>query len=325
MVKWKVVGLGIGIIIAFYVLFFVLPGVLGIQVELFSYPLIFLAIILVGMFMGISGFLPYTWGKIFRYISYFCLFILILLLELNVMKIVFEKYHTREITLEACKTLFGEKDKPENVMDAVGIWSCITTGYFPSKGGDLGWTIFAIFYLILPFAFIWTFLYGLMSGMGLESWFGNFGKSANILLSFIISLYATRQLFGFFLLDMYGYGAWGLAGVFGAIFFVKALQHMTENWFKIEQYGKELQDAMKIALEVENDAKKALYTYVNRIKSQRGQSLINSLNSIIGGRGTLQHQAFVNLSSEKQAEVEMIIREITAGRKNINDLLNALK
>jgi hypothetical protein len=52
-------------------------------------------------------------------------------------------------------------------------------------------------------------------------------------------MYAARQLFGFFLLDFYGYGAWGIAGVFGAAMFVLFLRNIMEKWFIIEEIAVE--------------------------------------------------------------------------------------
>lgn len=326
MVNWKLVFAGISILAALYLSFFFLPGILGIKIEVFSYPLVYLAIILTGILISISGFLPYSWGKFLRYIAYLGLFILILVLEINVMKIVLTKYPAPEIELEACKTLFGEKDKPESLMDAVGFWSCVTTGYFPSEKekADLGWTMFAIFYIILPFAFIWTFLYGTMNGINLGDLFGNFGKPATIILSFIISMYATRQIFGFFLLDMFGYGSWGLAGIFIAAALVKMLENIIERFLKIEEYGARLEDAIKTALEIEKDAKKALYIYVKGIRNYRPPSLYNALRSIVTA-GTLPYQAYSNLSSALKSQVEQTINNIISGRARIKDLLDLLK
>jgi hypothetical protein len=324
MVEWKVVILGIIISVAFYALFFlILPRILGIQIE---YPSIFIAIVLAGVFIGVSGFLPYGWGKFLRYIAYFCLFILILILELNIMKTYIERYPSQEITLENCTTLFGKKEKPENVIDVVGIWSCVTTGYFPSKEGELGWSIFAIFYIILPFAFVWTFIYGMMTGIGFKSLFGNFGKQATILLSFIISMYASRQLFGFFLLDMFGYGAWGLIGVFGAAFFTLALNHMIERWYKIEVWTKKIKDSITIALERDKNAKKALVAYLNRINQQPDDNAVLGDLYAIPVAGSVAYPAYVALTGDTRAKVNQKINEaITANvRQKINELIAIL-
>jgi hypothetical protein len=82
--------------------------------------------------------------------------------------------------------LFGTKEKPTEAWDAIAVWSCVTTGHFPSTAtySDLGWTIFFIFYLLLPFAFIWTLLYGLMKGIDLGALFGDFAGTAMTLLFF---------------------------------------------------------------------------------------------------------------------------------------------
>ncbi|MEM5853182.1 MAG: hypothetical protein QXG39_06665 [Candidatus Aenigmatarchaeota archaeon] len=325
MVNWKVFVFGVVIIVAFYATFLLIPTLFGIQLDFLSYPLVYVTLILAGIFIAISGLLPYGWGKILRNIAYFCLFVLILILEINVMKVALQRHPTQELTLEKCTTLFGEKEQPEKIIDAVSIWSCVTTGYFPKETGDLGWTIFAIFYIILPFAFIVAFLYGIMTGIGLEAIFGNVAGTVKGVLTFVISMFAMRQLFGFFLLDMFGYGAWGLAGVFLAALFVMALRNIVEKWYRIEEYGKEMQEAMKTALEIEKNAKKALYDYVKKIKGYRGTPLYQSLQSIVGGKGTLQYQAYSNLGEVLQAQVKQTIDEIISGRKSVDDLLNLLK
>jgi hypothetical protein len=243
-----------------------------------------------------------------------------------VFKTYFEKYPSQEITLEKCTTLFGKKEKPEGVMDAVGIWSCVTTGYFPSEQAELGWTMFAIFYIILPFAFIWALLYGLMTGVGLDELFGNFGKPATTLLSFIISMYAARQLFGFFLLDMFGFGAWGLAGVFGAALFVLTIRHMIEKWFAIEAWTAQVEDAIKTALNREKNAKKALVIYLNSIKGKPNQDALTDLLSIKTA-GSMAYPAYIALTSTTQSQVEQRINQATPAnvKQIINDLINLLK
>jgi len=44
----------------------------------------------------------------------------------------------------------------------------------------------------LPFTLMWVFLYGMMSEVGFQDLFGNFGSQATGLLSFVISMYAAR-------------------------------------------------------------------------------------------------------------------------------------
>jgi hypothetical protein len=148
---------------------------------LFTYILIFIAIV-----FAISAFLPPPWNQFCREIFYIGLFICILSLELSVFNTAFTTLKPPEVTLLNCTTLFGTKEKPTEAWDAIAVWSCVTTGHFPSTAtySDLGWTIFFIFYLLLPFAFIWTLLYGLMKGIDLGALFGDFAGTAMTLLFF---------------------------------------------------------------------------------------------------------------------------------------------
>ncbi|MEM5766090.1 MAG: hypothetical protein QW423_00390 [Candidatus Aenigmatarchaeota archaeon] len=325
MPNFKVFGVGLGIILFYFIAQFAILKLFGNQLDFFAHPMIFVAIVSTALLFMISTFLPFIWGKILRYVGYFFLFIFVLLLEINLLKTFIQQYPSSQIMLEKCTSLFGTKETPTKITDAIAIWSCTTNGYFPIEVGDLGWTVFAVFYLILPFAFVFTFMYGIMSKVGVEDLLGNVGRSVTLILSFIISMYASRQLFGFFLLDMYGYGVWGLIGVFGAVLFVKALQYMVENWFKLEEYTKNLQDAIKTGLEIEKNAKAALLTYINKIKGYKGAVLNNALLSIKGSKGSPQYQAYSNLGFVLQGEVDRIINEIISGKKNINDLIKLLK
>lgn len=263
MVKWKVVIIAIFLPLLFYILLYFGLPLFGISIEtgpFFTYILIFTAIVL-----AISAFLP-RWSKILREIFYIGLFICILFLELSIFNTAFTTLKPPEVTLEKCTTLFGTKEKPTEAWDAIAVWSCITAGHFPATYSNLGWTVFFIFYLLLPFAFIWTLLYGLMKGIDLGALFGGFAGTATTLLSFIIAMYAARQLFGFFLLDFYGYGAWGIAGVFGAALFVLFLRKIIEDWFKIEEKAETTRRVLGIEEERERAVLPLLRHFLDRIE-----------------------------------------------------------
>jgi hypothetical protein len=235
-VKGKVVFLGIGIIATFLIISaFILPW-LGFEIEFLASPFGYILILLTGGLIALSGFLPWKWGNILREIAYFCFFITLILVEINLMK---PFVHATKIDLEKCQVgaafPSGEQLKKGTfVYNTLQFTSCVLTGYFPAEMGDIGWTSFYIFYLILPFAFAWTFTYGLMSGMEMENWFGAFGKTAIRIFSFIFAMYAARVLFGAFLLDFVGYGIWGLAALFVAAFFTKGLGKIMKDWYVVE-------------------------------------------------------------------------------------------
>jgi len=247
--EWKLFGVAFLFLIAYRALLWVAPNFFS-QLQGPTGSWGFYLVAFFALFLVISGFLPPTAGKTLRTIAYLLLFLAILLTEIA---IVSPFVHKIDIALGNCTLAFFPEEaepKPTHVLyNVVDYTSCILTGYYPKEKpetANVAWTSFYIFYLILPFAFIWTLLYGLMTDMGMASWFGEgFGRTANKILSFIIALYAARVLMGEVLLEFLGYGAWGLAAVFGAIFLVKGLQHMIESWFKIEEMAVETGKALK--------------------------------------------------------------------------------
>jgi hypothetical protein len=123
----------------------------------------------------------------------------ILLLEI----FVFSHYFSRsQIPLSQC-------EKEEQPIDVA---SCILTGYKVSSSYESWqWASFWIFFIILPFAFIFSVTWGLIRPLAHEN---AFGKTVTVVITFIISSYATRQIFGAFLLDILGYGTLGVIGIF---------------------------------------------------------------------------------------------------------------
>jgi len=246
MVKGKVIGLGLGIIAGFLIFSFLAPG-LGFELEFLASPYVYILILLSGGLIAVAGLLPYNWGKILKEIAIFCLFILLLLTEMNLVK-PFVK--ATKIEFEACKSLFFPSTEGKIVYDALKYASCVLTGYFPTEESDLGWTAFYIFYIILPFAFAWTFLYALMKEV-MRGWITGVGINVEALLSFIIAMYAARVMFGAFLLDFAGYGAWGLAGLFIAVFFSKAVSNIMDSWYGWETMAQQTKETIEGKLKVE--------------------------------------------------------------------------
>jgi len=240
-VKWKVIGLGVGIIVGFILLGFLLPR-MGFEIEPFSPPYGYILVLLTGMLLAISAFLPYTWGKILRELALLSFFILFLWVEVNVVK---PYVQAADVKKEECKNYFIPSTSGKIIYDALKYTSCVLTGYFPTEEGDLGWTVFYLFYIILPFVFIWTLLYSLTKPILLR-WFGDIGNiRPDVIFSFIISIYAARTLLGGFLLNYAGYGAWGIGGLFIAILFTKVLGNMMEKWFEVEKVGKETREFLE--------------------------------------------------------------------------------
>jgi len=281
-IYWKLIVLGIGLLAGLLLVARWFLPTMGVSVPENVSPALTTLIILAAIPVTISAFLPYKWGNILREISYLCLFLAILILELYTFKSIFTTYTPPQIVLEKCSTLFGTKEAPTEMWDALGVWGCVTSGYFPASYSDLGWTIFAIFYLILPFAFVWTFLYGLMGGLNISDFFGGFGGTVQTILSFIIAMYASRQLFGFFILDFYAYGAWGLIAVFGATCFVLGLKRIMENWFRIDEMAAITRAAIETEIQTEKSAISNLNKYLDYVRSVRDDKVkIDMLNKII--------------------------------------------
>lgn len=315
------------ILIASIIVFFfaILPNILrfvGWIVELT--PWAFYAVVVAGALLGISAFLPYDWGRILRSASYISLFIAILLLEIGVMGVAVERYPMLNIT--QCETLFPVKEEGEKGMgrfmwDAVSAASCIFTGYYPAEFGALGLTVFLIFYLILPFAVIFAYTYGIMRGLKMEDWLGgyNVGKNVVLVISVVISLYAARVLFGAFLLQFLGYGAWGLFGIFGAIFIVKGLEHVINKWYGVEKELFEAKKAWEEELELQ---KRSIKNCTKFVKSAKTHANLNDLIT----RGTPAYRdCFKYLPEEMRTEIKHIIERPATLVQKRSKILKVLK
>jgi len=261
MVKGRVVITGIGIIISFLLISWLVLPWLGIPIEFIESPFGYALILLTGILIALSGFLPYKWGNILREIAYFSLFVLIILIEINILKPYLKE---TKVDIEQCKNGVFPTSKSESFFfDVLKYTSCVFTGYFPLEAGDLGWTVFYIFYLILPFAFIWTIVYALMKDI-MSGW--SFSINIIRLLSFITAMYAARTMLGGFLLTFLGYGAWGLGAIFIDIFLVKGLQKMMEGWYSAEQMAKETREAIEAELSIEKSFAESFKPLISEAK-----------------------------------------------------------
>jgi hypothetical protein len=139
-------------------------------------------------------------AKLLFNISVVIIFIGILMIEMAVFGAFFTK---TEISYEKC-------EKEEN---PINLASCILTGYkVPGNFMGWEWASFWIFFIILPFAFIFSVIWGLLSPTKV------FPKPAMSVITFVLSAYAVRQFFGTFLLDLAAYGIWGVVGIFIPLF-----------------------------------------------------------------------------------------------------------
>jgi len=322
-IKWGVVISGIVILFALLALSW---GVLrwmgvGFEIEFLSSPTGYLLILLTGILIAVSGFLPLRWGKVLREVATFCLFILLIFIEMSLMK-PFVKETT--VDLAECKNVFFPTvQSSQAVAEGLKYTSCIFTGYFPAgtQGeGDLGWVVFYIFYLILPFAFMWAFLNGLMSGMGMGSMFG--GQNTTRILSFIIAMYAARVMFGGILLSFLGYGSWGLVAIFGAAFLSRGLKYIFDRWYSIEEMTQETRQAIETELSLEDQVRPIIIRELNHMRTIRDTSALqSSLLSLIQPTNVL----FQKLSPATQNNLRVAIEgNLTAPTNAIDAALHVL-
>jgi len=268
MVKWEAVATGIIIIVVYFLANWGLRTLLGIYIEELSSPTAYTTIITVGLLIAISAFVSaynYNLGKLMRKLAYFILFVHLLLIELAI----FKPYIKRtDINIINCTNVFFPSKTSKNIVyDSLAYASCIFAGYVPENQTEIGWITFILFYILLPFAFIWAFVHGLMKDI-MSGWFAQTPQVISV-LSFITAIYAARTMLGGFLLTFLGYGAWGLAGIFIAVFLVKGLENILEKMFAIEEYVKDLKDMIRS----EKEIKKAFAEVASEILAQIEETL----------------------------------------------------
>ena len=305
--RGKLIGISIGFLLLYVLLIWTLPIVLpqfkGVEI---AGTWGFYLVIAFAVLLAISGFFPYNWGKITREVAYLLLFITILIAE---MAVVTPFVHRINVAADNCSNVFFPKKASGHILyNTIDYTSCVLTGYYPKESAqtaNVAWTTFYIFYLILPFAFIWVLMYGLMVGMGMETWFGTFSGTANKVISFIIALFAVRVLMGEVLLEFLGYSAWGLAGVFVSIFIVGGLRHSIESWYQVEAIGEETRKAIEKEADLQRVSMKNLREFVNKSKT------LIELNELITPGQTPYHDIFTKLPSEMQSKVKSIVQDFT--------------
>ena len=307
--KVKVFITGIAIVVGFFILNIILGSFLEINLAS-GIPYILIA----GILLIVSAFLPATFAKVCRNITYLILFVFILIVEIQLFKPFIK---VSQVNITECKSLFFPevKESVSNVIiDSLGITSCILTGYFPQEQSILGWLTFLLFYIILPFAFIFALIIGLMRDV-----FQSILNSSILnVLSFIIAVYATRVMSGAFLLQFLGYSAWGLVGIFGAIFIVGSLRKMIEDWFKIETYAEEIKKYYEVQKGIKQQYAelalrkiKELKTYLSNVKftgTSADEVIYRDVQSAIESLKDISF--FKSLTNDEQKLIDDAIRHI---------------
>lgn len=243
---------GIGFIVFFFILvLFILPT-LGLKIEFLSSPTSYILVLAVGIPLMLSGFLPYNWGKMIREISYLCFFGLLLLLLMNVVKFVSP---TPTIQIDSCGSagvLPSREQLKDNIFHNVMSYvSCVLTGKFPVEKEETVWMSFYLFHLLFPFFFVFVIIYGMMKSVDIGSIIRL--RGVTLVMSTIISLYAMRTLLGGFILEFFGYTAWGMVGVIISIFLTVGFRNFIEKMLKIEKVGQEVRESMERVMDFERE------------------------------------------------------------------------
>jgi len=207
-----------------------IPNILGLS------PLGFLLIIVCGA-IAFAGYVFYqlnfiALAKICLYTSPILLFFGSLLIELSVFQAYFTQ--TTMITLEQCKETFSITN-----LEQVPVFiTCIFTGYFPAASvsfSSLAFVSFIIFFWLLPFVFLFAFLYGLFGSI-MSPMFGGgeIGKTVTMVITFIVATYGARQMIGAFLIDFFAYGSWGLVGIFIPLILAVGMKKILDSFIPIK-------------------------------------------------------------------------------------------
>ncbi len=229
---------------------------------IFSTPIVYFFLLIFAICLVIGSIIPGNIGKATRIISYIALFVFLLFVEIQIIKPFLKR---TEVNLQECTNFFSPSQTTGNVVyDLLTYSSCILSGYVPKDLSIIGWATFIIFYIILPFGFIWIFVYALMKDI-FSGW-GTFDRYAPV-LSFIVAMYGARVLFGAILLEFFAYGAWGLAGIFIAILLVKGLEKLIENRFAIEEYANRIRETLKTEKDVRHSFASAALGYVTQAEN----------------------------------------------------------
>lgn len=183
-------------------------------------------------------------------------------------------------------------EKEEN---PVNIASCIMTGYKPPEE-YMGWqwASFWIFFIILPFAFIFSIVWGFLADVRILP------KPVMMVISFVLATYATRQVFGAFLLDIAAYGVWGVVGIFIPLLLSFMVKRVFDTFLGSAKQAAETLYGMIGA---------HLYASVEDIRTQL-ERIENALRNLSIDRDTLNSmKSLLELMSSKIAELEKAVKE----------------
>jgi hypothetical protein len=247
----------------------------------FAYSAWGVPLVLISGAIAFSGVVFYKWGhhttiaKICLNASAIILFFGALIIEL----VVFGSYFTKTTSISV--TQCTESFQLTQLGDFPIFTICLFTGYFPVAGvsfASLAFATFIIFYWLLPFAFLFAFVYGMFESTMSSMFSGNTGKSVTSVLTFIVAMYGARQMIGSFLIDFLAYGSWGLVGIFIPLFLAAALKRIFDSFMPLKIEEETLWDTIGVDTwarikELEEDLKKTQEAKL--ALAEKGQSLDN--------------------------------------------------
>jgi len=308
------------LLVVFLIIGLLLPHFIDINIFTIT-PWLFPVLILTGVLI----FLGYYLGdrnpriaSIFLNLSVLIVFFSTLALEMTIFGIYFTKMTS--IPYEKCE----KEEAPVHIL------SCIMTGHkVASEFGKWEWASFWLFFIILPFAFVFSLLYGLIAPVQL------FPKPAMLVIIFVLSAYAVRQIFGAFLLDLAAYGIWGVVGIFIPLFLSFLLKRVFDTFLgplqNIQQeiYGRlgayyyascteirrELEQ-MREALKSEILGSEVLQGMLTRLQNldNRLAALENGLKSVGEFSALLKRQLEAQIRGLR-TEIRQVLKEVQTRRK----------
>lgn len=219
----------------------------------------------------------------------------------------------RSVEFAPCKTYAGW----------IEMTSCFLTGYYAKPRDILSQVSFLIFAVILPFAFLFAFTYGIFNAIGLPSFFGGdqgLGKNITRVMAFIIALYGARQLIGYFLLDLFAYGMWGgVAVLMAAILSIIPKRIIDGIISKIKVI--EQQTLLKLMSDIQKSIEERLLP--------RLESMERNLNSLAQSVQKLDKEYVSNVVSAIknvfQTDIQPVISQIRAAFDEHKDKLQQLE
>jgi len=305
-VNWRVVAIGVILFILGLLAYFVLPFFLVVPGALTPASIAF--VIIAGALLILASILPIDYGKkkAILNIAYAGFFFGLITFEVNLLKPYFER--VGEINLVECKS---ESFWVGELKDFVRITLCMFTGYELKEYTWYSVAFFITFYILLPAAFLLVFIYGLMDGLNIGFMFGKHSEAILKILSFIISLYGVRVMFGPFLLTFFAAGFWGLAGLFGAIILTQSLRKIVDSAFIVEKKLGQIKSILNIRRDLRlNFAKAASPIIRNLILSLGGGGGTYSQEFALNNIKTIRGYAHNFLAPDDRNDIFMILNDV---------------